>query len=95
MTKADIAQKIQFKTGLTKKESADIIESVFLIMKESLISGEDLKISGFGKFFVKQTSPRIGRNPVTGESMTIVARRILKFKFSPLLKKSVISVKEK
>jgi integration host factor subunit alpha len=91
MTKADIAEKIQDGTGLTKKDSAEIMESVFSIMKETLVSGEDLKISGFGKFVVKKKADRRGRNPVTGEEMTIVARRILTFKPSPLLKKAVNS----
>ena len=95
MTKAEIAEKIQAGTGLTKKESTEILESVFNLMKSILISGEDLKISRFGKFVVKKKADRIGRNPHTGEAMTIVARRRLSFKPSALLKKAVISGKGK
>ena len=89
MTKADIAEKIQVKTGLTKKESAEILETVFSLMKSTLISGEDLKISGFGNFIVQQKADRRGRNPHTGEAMTIVARRRLSFKPSHILKDAV------
>jgi integration host factor subunit alpha len=69
MTKSDIAEKIQAGTGLTKKESAVIMEAVFSIMKSTLESGETLKISGFGSFTVKQKKDRRGRNPQTGEAI--------------------------
>lgn len=86
MTKADIFEKIQEGMGLSKKESADKVEAVFAIMKSTLESGESLKISGFGSFIVKQKKDRRGRNPQTGESITIDARRILTFKPSDVLK---------
>lgn len=89
MTKADIAEKIQATTGITKKESAEIIEAVFSIMKTTLESGENLKISGFGNFVVKQKNDRRGRNPQTGEAITIEARRILTFKPSNVLKSAI------
>jgi integration host factor subunit alpha len=90
MTKADIAERIHLtNTGLTKKESTEILESVFSIMKSSLESGEKVKIPGFGNFEVKQKKDRIGRNPQTGESMTITARRILIFKPSVILKQNI------
>lgn len=89
MTKADIVLKIHEKTGLSKKESAELMESVFSIMKNTFESGETLKISGFGSFTVKQKADRRGRNPQTGESLTISARRILTFKPSVLLRQSV------
>jgi len=89
MTKADIFEKIQTSTGLTKTESAEMVEAVFAIMKETLESGETLKISGFGSFIVKQKSDRRGRNPQTGEAITIEARRILTFKPSNLLRHAV------
>lgn len=89
MTKADIAEKIHATTGLTKKESAEIMEAVFSIMKSTLESGENLKISGFGSFVVKQKNDRRGRNPQTGESLIIEARRVLTFKPSNLLKDAV------
>jgi integration host factor subunit alpha len=89
MTKADIAEKIQAGTGLSKKESAEMMEAVFSIMKSNLESGETLKISGFGNFVVKQKADRRGRNPQTGEAITIEARRILTFKPSNLLRQAV------
>ena len=86
MTKADIFEKVQVGMGLTKKESADLVETVFSVMKSTLESGENLKISGFGNFVVKQKADRRGRNPQTGETLTIEARRILTFKPSGVLK---------
>ncbi|MEI6206074.1 MAG: integration host factor subunit alpha [Desulfuromonadales bacterium] len=89
MTKADIFDKVQEGIGLSKKESAELVEAVFAIMKSTLESGENLKISGFGSFIVKQKKDRRGRNPQTGESITIDARRILTFKPSGVLKDQI------
>lgn len=89
MTKADIAERIQAGTGLSKKKSAEMMEAVFSIMKRTLESGVTMKISGFGSFIVKQKANRRGRNPQTGESITIEARRILTFKPSTILKQAI------
>ncbi len=89
MTKADIAEKIHTTTGLSKKDSSTMMESVFAIMKESLEAGETIKISGFGSFEVKQKEARRGRNPQTGEAITIEARKVLSFKPSNLLRDAV------
>lgn len=89
MTKADIIERIAEKTGFTKKESVELVELVFETMKDTLESGENLKISGFGNFNVKQKSDRRGRNPQTGEEITIEARRILTFKPSVILKNAI------
>jgi len=89
MTKADFFKKVQEGIGLSKKESAEMVESVFSIMKSTLESGENLKISGFGSFIVKQKANRRGRNPQTGETLTIEARRILTFKPSAILKDQI------
>jgi integration host factor subunit alpha len=89
MTKADIAEKIQAVTGFTKKDSAEFLEVVFSIMKNTLESGEKIKVAGFGNFEVKQKKDRIGRNPQTGESITIEARRVLTFKPSMVLKNAI------
>jgi len=89
MTKADIIERIHTKLGFSKKDSAELTETVFTILKETLESGEDAKISGFGKFEVKQKKDRCGRNPQTGESITIEARRILSFKPSAVLKLAI------
>ncbi|MDD2272432.1 MAG: integration host factor subunit alpha [Desulfuromonadaceae bacterium] len=89
MTKAEIFEKVQESIGISKKESAEIVEAVFAIMKSTLESGENLKISGFGSFIVKQKADRRGRNPQTGETITIKARRILTFKPSNVLKTAI------
>jgi len=89
MTKADIAERIQSELGCTRNEAADLLESVLSIMKETLESGEDLKISGFGKFEVKQKKDRKGRNPQTGEPITIEARRVLAFRPSSVLRDTI------
>lgn len=89
LTKSDIAEKIQVATGLSKKESAELMEAVFSIIKSTLESGETLKVSGFGSFIVKQKADRRGRNPQTGESITIQARRILTFKPGSVLRNAI------
>lgn len=89
MTKADIIEKIQIATEYTKRESAEMMEAVLLIMKDALESGENLKISGFGSFEVKQKKDRRGRNPQTGETITIEARRVVTFKPSSLLRQAI------
>lgn len=89
MTKADIAEKIHTTTGLSKKDSASMMESVFAIMKESLEAGDTIKISGFGVFDSKQKNARRGRNPQTGEAITIEARKVLTFKPSTLLRQAI------
>jgi len=89
MTKAEIVERVHQKTGFTKKESIDLVESLFEIIKSTLEAGEQLKISGFGTFFVRQKADRKGRNPQTGEALTISARRILSFKPSVLLKAAI------
>ena len=91
VTKAEIVERVSEKTGLSKKETQDLVESVFSLLKSTVENGEDLKISGFGKFEVKQKNDRKGRNPQTGEAIIIEARRILSFKPSALLRTAVNS----
>jgi integration host factor subunit alpha len=87
MTKADIVDKVCDKVGgFSKKEAADLVDLVFDTMKAVLESGEKIKISGFGNFVVREKKPRPGRNPQTGEEITIEARRVLTFKPSNVLK---------
>lgn len=89
MTKAEIAEKIHTSTGISKKESVEMLEAVFSIIKSTLEQGETLKISGFGSFVVKQKNDRRGRNPQTGETITIDARRVLTFKPSAVLRDAI------
>jgi integration host factor subunit alpha len=92
MTKADIFKKVSENLGLSIKESAELVEAVFALMKSTLETGENLKITGFGNFEVKQKADRKGRNPQTGETITIEARRILSFKPSNILKTAINKV---
>lgn len=87
MTKADIVDRIYERVGgLSKKEAADVVDAVFDAMKDSLSRGDKLKVSGFGNFLVRDKAARVGRNPQTGEQITIAARRVLTFKPSQVLK---------
>ena len=87
MTKADIIENVYEKVGgFSKKEAADIVETVFDTIKETLERGEKIKISGFGNFVVRDKNSRVGRNPQTGKEITISARRVLTFKPSQVLK---------
>lgn len=89
MTKKDLVNNIQEQSNLLKKEAEQVMESVLDIIKETLASGEEVKISGFGKFVIQQKHDRTGRNPQTGEPLTITARKILTFKPSSLLKQNI------
>lgn len=89
MTKADIVEKIYEKVGFSKKDSAELVELVFDIIKGTLETGDKIKIAGFGNFVVKDKADRRGRNPQTGEEITITARKILTFKPSQVLKASL------
>lgn len=92
MTKADIIEDVYERVGgFSKKEAADIVESVFDIIKKTLESGEKIKLSGFGNFVVRDKNSRIGRNPQTGDEITISARRVLTFKPSQVLKNALNS----
>jgi integration host factor subunit alpha len=89
MTKADIVETIYEKVGFSRKESADIVDLVFDLLKETLEKGDKIKISGFGNFVVREKRPRKGRNPQTGDEIQISARRVLTFKPSQVLRKAL------
>lgn len=90
MTKADIVENVYEKLGVySKKEAAEIVEVVFEAVKETLSAGEKLKISGFGNFVVRPKQERVGRNPKTGDRITIAARKVLTFKPSQVLKNAL------
>lgn len=87
MTKAEIVDAVYEQVGgFSKKEAAELVESVFDTMKDVLTQGEKIKISGFGNFVVRKKKERIGRNPQTGEPIPITARSVLTFKPSQVLK---------
>lgn len=89
MTKADIVDQVYQKVGFSKKESAEIVDLVFEIIKETLERSENIKISGFGSFVLREKRARRGRNPQTGEEIQITPRRVLTFKPSLVLKKAI------
>ncbi len=89
MTKADIVEAIYEKVGFSKKEAADLVELVFDMIKDTLSKGQKIKISGFGNFVVREKKSRVGRNPQTGQSIEISARRVLTFRPSQVLRAEV------
>ena len=89
MTKAEIITRIYEKVGFSKKDATDVVEATFDIIKGCLEQGEKVKISGFGNFVVNTKRPRKGRNPQTGDEIIIVGRKVLTFKASQILKKSL------
>ena len=86
LTKAKIAETIQEQIGLPRKQSVELLETLLELMKENLEKGDDILISGFGKFCVKQKAQRKGRNPATGEDLILPPRRIVSFKCSSVLR---------
>lgn len=91
MTKADIVEALYEKIGFSKKEAADLVELVFDTIKGTLSQGQKIKISGFGNFVVREKRSRVGRNPQTGQSIEISARRVLTFRPSQVLRAEVNS----
>lgn len=89
LTKAELIDSVYEKVGFSKKEAADLVELVFENMKEELCKGDSIKISGFGKFRVRQKKARMGRNPQTGEAMEISARKVLTFTPSRILRDGI------
>ncbi|PLA75412.1 integration host factor subunit alpha [Hydrogenovibrio sp. SC-1] len=80
LTKADIAENLSDTFGFNKRESKDLVEQFYNEMTEVLVKGEQIKLSGFGNFELKDKSARPGRNPRTGEDVPISARRVVTFK---------------
>jgi integration host factor subunit alpha len=89
LTKASLIETIQSKNGLTQKQSTDIVEATIGIIKNTLASGDDVLISGFGKFRVKEKAERKGRNPATGADQILPARRVVTFKCSGKLRNRI------
>lgn len=84
LTKADLVENVA-REGFTKKDSAKIVETLLERIKSTLKAGDEILISGFGKFCVKEKKQRRGRNPATGEDLILDARRVITFKCSPVL----------
>jgi integration host factor subunit alpha len=86
LTKIQIVESIHSQIGFTQKGSSEIVETLLEIIKNTLESGEDVLISGFGKFCVKEKKERKGRNPATGDAMMLASRKVVTFKCSGKLR---------
>ena len=89
LTKADLVEAIQSNNDLTQKQSTDLVETTIEIFKRTLESGDDILISGFGKFCLKHKAERKGRNPATGEDLMQPARKVVTFKCSGKLRERI------
>lgn len=86
LTRADLAESVYQEVGLSRQESAELVEAVLQEVADSLVVGETVKISSFGTFTVRQKGERVGRNPKTGEEVPILPRKVLVFRASNVLK---------
>ena len=91
LTKAHLADLLFDQLGVSKREAKDLVDAYFDLIAQSLVSGEEVKLSGFGNFQVRSKSPRPGRNPRTGELIPIEARRVVTFHASSKLKEQIQS----
>lgn len=89
VTRADLCEAVYQKVGLSRTESADLVELVLAEISDRLVEGENVKLSSFGSFLVRSKGERIGRNPKTGEEVPIAPRRVMVFKPSNVLKDEV------
>ncbi|WP_417457216.1 integration host factor subunit alpha [Kordiimonas sp.] len=86
LTRADLTEAVYEEVGLSRNESADLVEAVLGEVSDCLVAGENVKISSFGSFLVRQKNGRMGRNPKTGEEVPIDPRRVLVFRPSQVMK---------
>lgn len=91
VTRADLAEAVYREIGLSRTESADLVESVIDHISDALLRGETVKLAGFGTFSLRDKKERMGRNPKTGEAVPITPRRVLVFKPSQVLRERVDS----
>lgn len=89
LTKADIITTISNELGFSKRQSIDLVDSLLEIIKKSLETGDDVLVSGFGKFCVKEKNARKGRNPATGQDMMLSPRKVVTFKCSGKLRDKI------
>lgn len=95
ITRADLSEAVYQEVGLSRNESAELVESVLNEISESLVSGDNVKVSSFGSFIVRKKGGRIGRNPKTGEEVPIEPRRVLVFRPSQVLKERISQLAKK
>lgn len=93
ITRADLAESIYEQVGLSRSESSDFVESILDLISSTLVDGENVKISSFGSFTIRQKDARIGRNPKTGVEVVISPRKVIVFRASHVLKERINSKK--
>lgn len=91
LTRADLADMMNRQIGISRSESAQMVESIIEHICQSLIEGENVKISGFGTFVLRDKGERIGRNPKTGVEVPITPRRVLTFRASQMMKQRIVA----
>ena len=89
LTRADLADAVNRRLGFSRAESLDLVESIIEHMCDSLAGGDNVKISGFGTFLLRDKAERVGRNPKTGVEVPITPRRVLTFRASQMLKDQI------
>ena len=95
ITRTDLSEAVYKELGLSRIESAELVETFLDIISERIVEGESVKLSSFGSFLVRSKNERIGRNPKTGEEVPITPRRVMVFKPSNILKKAVLDGHQK
>ena len=91
VTRTDLSEAVYQKLGLSRVESAELVEMVLDTISDRVVEGESVKLSSFGSFLVRSKNERIGRNPKTGEEVPITPRRVMVFKPSNVLKQAVLN----
>jgi integration host factor subunit alpha len=89
VTRANLSDAVYQEVGLSRSESAELVDSALNEISDALVRGETIKLSSFGSFMIRQKGERVGRNPKTGEEAPILPRRVLVFRASPALKERV------
>ncbi|WP_425228747.1 integration host factor subunit alpha [Sphingomonas sp.] len=91
LTRADLAEALHREVGLSRADSAKIVEQILADMCEALSNGENVKISGFGTFVLRDKGERVGRNPKTGVEVAIAPRRVLTFRASQMMRERIVA----
>lgn len=90
ITRTDLSEAVYQELGLSRIESAELVETFLNIISDRIVEGESVKLSSFGSFLVRSKNERVGRNPKTGEEVPITPRRVMVFKASNILKQAVL-----